>query len=177
MMLNEYLKSYHFSEYHELLISQPPRVVFPLIKTVNFKRSKIINVLFSVRGLPKKMDSINGFIEFGFIPLGEVENDEIVLGFLFGTDGIKVVSPPDFSVFNKANYIKGVWNFKLTQQGAGTVLSTETRVHCPGKAARLFFSIYWLLISYFSGITRKEILKLIKADAESAAGTRSFDKP
>ncbi len=170
MLIDKYLSSHEFSEYHEIAVSRPPDVVFPLIKTVSFKKSIIIDFLFLIRGLPKKMDTLNGFFEVGFMELEEKKNEELVVGFLLGIRGIKVVSPVEFQEFNQAGYVKGVWNFRLQPRGNETVLSTETRVHCPGKTARRFFSVYWLLISYFSGVIRKEMLRLIKEGAESATG-------
>lgn len=168
MLINEYLKSYEFSEYHEILISQGPQAIFPLIKTIRFKKSKIIHGLFLIRRLPPKMDTLTGFLESGFILLGEKKNEEILVGFILSVRGIQVVSPLEFKEFNETKSIKGVWNFRLTGRGHETLLSTETRVHCPGKTTRIFFLFYWLLISYFSGIIRKEILRLIKEEAESS---------
>jgi hypothetical protein len=115
-MLNKYLYSYQFSEYHDVTI----------------------------------------------------EKEEIVLGFLFGITAkeIKVVHPNSFLEFKDRNYIKGVWNFRLNRDGNNTILSTETRVFCPTIISKIFFGIYWFLISYFSGVTRMAILKLIKQEAE-----------
>lgn len=170
MLIDKYLKTYEFSEYHEIAVSQLPAVVFPLIKTINFKKSKTIKMLFLMRGLPRKMETLDGFIECGFIELEKRENEELVAGFLLGIRGIKAISPLEFMRFAEANYIKGVWNFKLRQRGNETLLSTETRVHCPGNTARFFFSCYWFLIAYFSGLTRREMLRLIKAEAEAITG-------
>lgn len=167
MLINQYLKSYEFSEYHEILISREPQVIFPLIRTISFKKSKMIQLLFLIRGLPKQMDTINGFMECGFINLEEKKNEEMVVGFIFGVGGIQMVSPAEFTEFSETKWIKGVWNFRLVRRGHGTVLSTETRVHCPGKGTRMVFALYWLLISYFSGITRKEMLRLIKEESET----------
>jgi|LGVF01.1.fsa_nt_gb hypothetical protein len=167
-MINKYLHSYQFSEYHEVAIEKKANVVFPIIKSVDFKKSKILKFLFTFRGLPKSMESINGFIDNGFILLDERENEEIVLGFLFGitVKEIKSVHPTSFFEFKDRNYIKGVWNFRINTAGNNTILSTETRVFCPTKISKIFFAIYWFLISYFSGVTRMAILKLIKQEAE-----------
>ena len=164
MLIDDFLKTYHFSEHHEIIVKNTAGIIFPLIWKINFKKSRIINFLFAVRGLPKKMDTINGFLESGFILLDIKENEEIVMGFLFGitVKEIKRVPPEDFAKFNDRSYIKGVWNFKISPSVNGSILSTETRIFCPSKISKIFFSIYWYCISYFSGLVRMEILKLIK---------------
>lgn len=170
IMLDKYLRTIHFSEYHQIKIQSQAKAIFPLIKTVNFKQSKLIRLFFALRGLPKKMDSIDGFLEQGFILLEEKADEELIIGFLFSIPmkKVKQVAPDQFADFNDINTIKGVWNFKLRKVRTGNVLSTETRVFCPTRITRLFFAFYWLCISYFSGLIRMEILKLIKNEAEGA---------
>jgi hypothetical protein len=48
-----------------------------------------------------------------------------------------------------------------------TVLSTETRIKCFGRAALWKFRFYWSLVGPFSGLIRKVILKQVKTEAES----------
>lgn len=111
------------------------------------------------------MDSIDGFIQCGFLILEEKQDEEIVLGFLLGLGGIKVVTPQEFIEFNEANYAKGVINFRIIQHGNASLLSTETRVHCD-NVTKIIFTLYWSLISRFSALTRIEMLRLIKLEAE-----------
>ena len=63
---------------------------------------------------------------------------------------------------------KAVWNFSLsdgTVSGA-TLLKTETRVLCLDEASRRRFRLYWSVVGFFSGIIRREILRVIKNSAE-----------
>lgn len=87
-----------------------------------------------MRGLPKS-DTIDCFLENGFILLEELEKKEIIIGFLFGVTvkEIRKVPPEQFAEFNNRNYIKGVWNLKLCSSDHGNTFSTETRVFCPTK--------------------------------------------
>ena len=114
------------------------------------------------------MSNFYAFVENGFIFLDEKENDEIILGFLIGWKGLTKVPPDEFKHLQDKRYIKGVWNFKLSPSGENTSLSTETRVYCPTKLSRIRFSMYWFVISRFSGLIRKIMLKLIKEQAESS---------
>ena len=74
----------------------------------------------------------------------------------------------EFGGFARAGYAKAAWNFRLrTESPTWTVLSTETRIKCFGRAALWNFRIYWSLVGPFSGLIRKAILKKVKTEAES----------
>jgi hypothetical protein len=81
--------------------------------------------------------------------------------------GIQPIAPENFKEFNKDGFAKAVANISLSEQADGTTcIGTETRVLCLGKASRRWFRLYWLLIGPFSGIIRKEWLRIIKQQAE-----------
>jgi hypothetical protein len=161
-----WLKEHQFSEYHEIEIAREADRVFEAIKQVDISQSRIIRILFRIRGLPQGMSNFYGFLENGFILLEENENEEIIFGFLIGWTGLAKMSPDEFKQLQDRNYIKGVWNFKLTPVGGKTSLSTETRVYCPTMLSRVRFSIYWFVISRFSGLIRIIMLRLIKKQVE-----------
>lgn len=167
--LSQWLEKYQFSEYHEIEIEREADRVFTAIKNVDISQSRIIRVLFKIRGIPQGMSDFYAFLENGFILLEEKENDEIILGFLIGWNGLMRVSPDEFKHLQDKRYIKGVWNFKLSPSGENTILSTETRVYCPTKLSRIRFSVYWFAISRFSGLIRKIMLRLIKEQTESSS--------
>jgi hypothetical protein len=67
---------------------------------------------------------------------------------------------------------KAVWNFAVVAESEQmTRVITETRIQAFGRSARWKFRAYWLIVSPFSGIIRKEILELVKRNAE--AGTHA----
>jgi len=164
--LSQWLEMYQFSEYHEINIEKEADHVFKVIKNVDISQSRIIRTLFKIRGLPQGMSNFYAFLENGFILLEEKENDEIILGFLIGWNGLAKVPPDEFKHLQDKRYIKGVWNFKLAPLGKNTVLSTETRVYCPTMLSRIRFSIYWFVISRFSGLIRIIMLRSIKEQVE-----------
>ncbi len=60
-------------------------------------------------------------------------------------------------------------DFELHPVGAGsTMLSTHTRCHATGPAARRAMRLYWVLIGPFSGLIRRELLRTIARLAEDA---------
>jgi len=46
-------------------------------------------------------------------------------------------------------------------------VATETRVISYGRPAKLFFRIYWQLIAPFSGLIRREMLRMIEREMEN----------
>ena len=167
MLIDKYLKKYDFNEYHEITIEAGPDEIYAIIKKLDFTQSWIVNFLFRLRGLPKAMRNLDGFIKVGFIFLEENENEEFVLGFLANQRGLKNVSPEEFIDFAQAAYVVAAWNFHLVQVNEGeTLVSTETRILGTNKAAKRFFSLYWFFISPFSAWIRKIILKMVKKEAD-----------
>jgi hypothetical protein len=78
----------------------------------------------------------------------------------------------EFAGFSRPGHAKVVWNFKLRSPSPEvSVLSTETRIKCFGSAALWEFRLYWSLVSPFSGMIRKAILKKVKTEAESTFTT------
>jgi len=63
---------------------------------------------------------------------------------------------------------KAAWSFHLTQATHDEVsLETETRVYCTDGVSRKKFRLYWTVVGAFSGIVRREMLQIIKRNAES----------
>jgi hypothetical protein len=170
-ILDNYLNYFHFSEYHEIVIDQACDKVYPVLKEIDFTDSRIIRFLFWIRGLSVKSGTLDDFIKMGFILLQEKEGEEIVLGFLGGAEGFTKVSAQEFVNVGEGNwkkaFIKGAWNFSTLQISEKiTRLTTETRVLCTGKRAKIIFSIYWFFISPFSRWIRRIMLRMIKRNVE-----------
>ena len=168
MLINKYLRKFDFTEYHEITIAATPDRIYAVIKELDFTRSWIVNFLFRLRGLPKAMRNLDGFIKVGFIFLEEIENEEFVLGFLANQRGLKIITPEEFINFTQPGFVMSVWNFHITEaNNENTLVSTETRILGTNRAAHRFFSLYWFFIYPFSAWIRKIILKMIKKEAES----------
>ena len=176
MLIDEYQREYHFNELHRTQISAPPECIYPIIKSIDFFKSRTIGFLFTVRGLPRGMCSLESFIESGFILLGERVGEEILIGLLFHPLRFRpiCVSPDEFRRFHEGNHVKAVMNFHLSKIDENTsLLTTESRVFCTSGKARLMFTPYWLLISRFSGLIRIIMLRLIRQEAEKERGPSS----
>jgi hypothetical protein len=76
----------------------------------------------------------------------------------------------EFNNFSRTAFAKAAWNFVLRAgltETEITILSTETRIQCFGPRARWKFRIYWGLVGPFSGLIRREMLKVVRIKAES----------
>ena len=186
MRLNYYLAKYDFVEKHKININSSKEKVFQAIWSLDINKSKIIRILFSLRGFygmlglgkkPANLEHIGlSFEELikksGFIPLEEVRNQEIVVGlvgkFWQPTGKIQRLKATDFMNYYQTGYGKVAWNLYIMQNtGNNVTLSTETRIRCLGFQAKCLFLLYWMVIRPFSGWIRLEMLKIIKEQAEN----------
>jgi len=170
MLIDKYQKEFNFNELHRKEIAAEPEDIYPAIRSIDFFKSKVIRFLFTLRGMPQKMCSLDGFIQSGFILLEENTGEELVIGLIFHPlKFIPVqVSPAEYIEFNKKGYVKALMNFFISRiDDNRSLLSTESRVFCTSRKARLMFIPYWLLISRFSGLIRIIMLRLIKEEAEN----------
>lgn len=169
MLIDKYIEHPHFRERHKTEIRAAPRDIYSAIRSVNFCDSKVIKLLFTLRGLSRQMCSLQGFIDVGFALLEDKAGDEIVIGLLFHPVKFRPVSvsPDEFRTFDRKGYVKAIMNFHVSGIDDGrSLLTTESRVFCTNGWARLMFTPYWLLISRFSGLIRIMMLRLIREEAE-----------
>jgi hypothetical protein len=183
MSLNDWLPEFHFREYHETLVRAAPEVVYKTIPDLDMRRSRLTISLLRLRELPWRLArrdwSSPGFghtladlLKLGFIILQDEPPRELVFGLVgrfWGLNpSITKITPAEFPPFQRPGHAKVAANFLVTPQGGdGCLVSTETRVLGLDAAARRRFRIYWGLIRPFSGLIRREWLRLIKQAAET----------
>lgn len=148
-LLDKYLPEYTFNEYHKILVNASVKDCFTVAKNVDIGESTLTRLLMKLRGLPAKDLKLQNFIKnIGFTYLEENPYHEFVI---------------DASQKN----IKIFWNFSFEIIAENkTLVSTETRILCLTKKSKSVFSLYWFFVKPFSGLIRKEIVRLIKLHAE-----------
>lgn len=171
MFQDKYLPEYHFDEKHSIVINASVSKVFPCIEDLDFSHSKVIRLLFALRGLPASMMNITGLEEHRFYTLGRKQDDEIVIGligqFWKPSGNLQVFKTNEFVPFKEPGFAKSTWNFKLVPlTPQSTYLETVTRIYCTDGLSRKKFSGYWFFIKPFSGLIRKEMLRALKRKAE-----------
>lgn len=172
MLLDKFLPEFDLKTYYESTMAPPPQKVYPLVRGLDWSDSLLVRWLFKLRslGFPEFQPTLDGMQRVGFLILGEEPGREIALG-LVGrfwrlSPDVQRMAPSDFAAFSRPGYAKVAMNFLvLPGPGGGSLVSTETRVQCLGLEARRKFRIYWTLIGPFSGLIRKEALRLINKRA------------
>mgnify|MGYP001821656549 CR=1 FL=1 len=173
-LIEKYLPQYTFNEFHELAVNCPIENAYHAAIKVDLSKSKTITFLFKIRGLPTKRLQLQNFIEdIGFTNLEENYPHESLVGFWARLKIEKITNYEDFSNNSISPWLKAVWNFQFEAlERDKTKVSTETRVLCVAPIAKLTFGLYWSFIKPFSGIIRKEMLKIVKEDSESMKPNR-----
>lgn len=185
MLIDELLPRYDVVERHQIKILAPARIVYEAVRELDLSDSRVVRLLFRLREVPGSFRSkhrdarrlgltLRDLVAGGFIVLGERPNEEIVLGvvgrFWTASGNIKRMDADAFNAFLSPGFAKAVWNFSVNQGEAGTTnLATETRVLCLDDSSRRRFKLYWTFIAPFSGVIRKEALRVVKIAAETKA--------
>jgi len=184
MLIDDFFPVYDATERHQIDIAAAPAQVYMAARVLDLSDSILIRSLFALRGLPALFSSrpkrghglglnLQGLLRSGFVLLGEMPQQEIVLGLagkFWTTSGcLQRLNAAEFQTFSAPGFAKAAWNFSLEPQANGaTRLRTETRVLCLDAASRRRFRFYWFFIRPFSGLIRREALRAIKQKIESA---------
>ena len=171
MLIDRVLPKYDEREYHQIEIRGDRRKVYQTVRSIDFSDSFIIRTLFRMRGLPATSTNLDGLLQVGFLLVDEIPPEEIVLGLVgkFWTYRAEILKldAVQYGEFNQKGYAKLAWNFAIHDYSPGVVrLSTETRIVCTDDHSRSRFKLYWALIGRFSGLTRKEMLRVVQRRVE-----------
>ena len=171
MLIDKYLPDFHYSEKHSIDILSNRGTIAAELENSDFSDSKVIRLLFWLRGMPSKSISMSRLTDGGFVELERIANDEIVIGligqFWKANGNLQKFDTLQFQNFNTPNFLKAAWNFKIyAREGGWCSLSTETRVFCTDESSKRRFAKYWFFVKPFSGLIRMEILKVVKKASE-----------
>ena len=200
MLLDDLMPVYDVVERHHIAVRAAPTAVFGAIRSFDLSSSLLTRALLLVRAVPsvlvalvrsprtaldepRRLRAELRFADFeraGFKVIAERPPEELVIGVLgkFWTlrGGARSdVSAAQFAAGPPQGYALAGWNFTVVAQDDGTcLLSTETRVWC-APDVRAKFRAYWLVIRLGSGLIRRDILRVIRREAERY--TSSFPRP
>jgi len=179
-LIDEILPDYDFGAAYETSVAAPASVIYQRLLVSDLYASWIVRVLVSLRyGRPVRRNRAPAglrqrFQGSGFVILAETPGEELVIGVagrFWRPDGGRRLdlSSSNFVRFARPGDAKIALNFKVRPGPLhDSVLSTETRIQCFGRAACWKFGLYWALVRPFSGLIRKAILRQVKAAAEAA---------
>ena len=168
-LIDTLLPRHTFREYHATVVNASMETVYAASKNFDLSKSRLIRWLFTLRGLPTKRMQLQDFVsDIGFTPIAENRPVEHAIGFWARYKIEPIPTPDAFLADSIAPRVKVVWNFYLTALAPHRVrLSTETRILCLTPASTITFGLYWMLIKPFSGMIRKQMLHIIKAESET----------
>jgi hypothetical protein len=186
-LLEGALPTYEFVERHHTHVAASPERALAAAKDATPAEMRLVRTLFALRSLPARLTRGGGLpadptrplaaqmVEFGFVELAEDER-EVVLGFvgqpwrLAGGSMPRVGTAREWLDFAEPGYVKAAMSFWAAPEGAGTRLTTETRIHVTDSASRRRFARYWRLIRPGSGLIRRSWLRAAKRRAERRPG-------
>lgn len=181
-VLDRFMPAHQFSEYHQALALAPLDRLFAAAQNLDMGRSPLVGGLMLLRELPFRLSrrdfrspglgrSFEQLQAFGFILLAHEPSRELVLGlvgqFWSPRPVLRRLPPDEFAAFAEPGFAKVAANLLVEPLGPGlSRISTETRVQCLGPKALARFRAYWCLIRPFSGLIRREWLRLARQEAE-----------
>ncbi len=184
--LDEFVPTYHFSEFHSIPVSAPKERVYRAIRSVTASEILLFRTLTWIRrfGRPGTEGIVNPppheplldvAIRTSFLLLAEEPNREFLVGtIVFGPPGWRKrirPTPAIFKAIHEPGYALAAMNFILEEARPGVcTVSTETRVYTTDTSARRRFAAYWCAIYPGSALIRRMWLRAIARRAESSSG-------
>jgi CTP:molybdopterin cytidylyltransferase MocA len=173
-LLDELMPRYDVSATYDTVIEAPVSEVYRAVLETDLAGSLVARVLMAIRSLGRQAASSFRFGQLpargAFFALANDPPREVVAGVVgrfWAIDG--TVADADRSSFEAPlppGMAKAAWSFRVDDHAGGALLTTETRVFCSDDDARRHFLRYWTLVGPFSGIIRREALRLIRAQAQ-----------
>jgi hypothetical protein len=175
-LLEEVMSEYDVNEVHELWVPADPAAAFEAVLTVSSSEVRLFGPLMRLRTLGRSgraFDASSPLLEemkrIGFVELGVRPGEEVVVGAI-GRFWSPLRNRPrpvaDFAGFDEPGYAKAAMNFTVTPDGAGSRITTETRIVGTDAAATRKFRLYWRAIRPGSGAIRRSWLKAIRRRLE-----------
>jgi hypothetical protein len=178
MLIDYFLPRFDMRSHYYIDVKAPAERAYLEARRLDMRDSFIIRLLYRLRGLPDSDFTFEEMLRQGFVLLADDPPREIVFG-LIGrfwrlSPLIEHIRADDFVRFGRPGFAKIVGNLAFTPLGRnrGVRVWTETRVQSLCASSRRSFRIYWLIIAPFSGLIRKEWLRLIKRKAENPSRAR-----
>ncbi|BEU95935.1 DUF2867 domain-containing protein [Acidovorax sp. DW039] len=183
-LIDHHLPIYQFVERHSLRVVQPLRDALKHVITPQVVEDPFALRMIALREAPARLARKLGLATrlperpFGlpdFVLLERKGDEELVLGLAgrfwqpdYGL--VPLTDATDFARIGQSGIPRLVLQFATVKLPDGsTLLSTETRVHCPDSASLRRFRPYWWLIRPVSGWIRRRMLQRWARTAISSA--------
>jgi hypothetical protein len=182
-LLDRFLPHFEVQEVHETAVGAPASVTFAVAQELDMQQSPLVKAIFAGRkmfmgaksaGRREPQPLLNEVLALGWRVLDEEPGRHVVVGAVTQPWKADVrfrgLAPEEFAAFKEAGYAKIVWTIEAVPRDATTSLfRTETRVATTDPDARSRFRRYWSLASPGVILIRRELLRLIRREAERRA--------
>lgn len=184
--LDRFVPRYQFSERHAIRVAAPPARTFEAIRSVTAGEITLFRTLTAIRrfGRPGPEDILNApehlpildvATRTSFLLLDHEPDREIVVGTLVvrpdETPPPEAPTPEWYRALSGPGYAKAVMSFLVEPDGAGSLVTTETRVFATDGSTRRRFAAYWRVIYPGSAFIRRMWLRAIQRRTEEAVVT------
>jgi hypothetical protein len=182
-LLDRFMATYEVAERHRVRVAASAEFTFAAAAALDIQQSTVVRGIFKspewiLGSEPDKIVRVRTLVawakELGWAVLAEVEGREMVFGAVTRPWEAKVifcpVPPGEFARFHEPGYVKIAWTLRAEPAGAGAVARTETRVSTTDPDTRQKFRRYWAFFSPGIRLIRHLALKMVKREAERAAG-------
>jgi hypothetical protein len=183
LTLDDLLPAPHFRERHERRIAAPPPAVWRAAHELRLGDLALTRALMGIRLLPARLAGRkrasrmvdSRLLDGGPVTLLASDPDHAVLGGgvmqpwkLIGGKEPPQLDVPALQAFAEPGWVKVGFDLVLEPAGAGTRLTTETRITATDAGTRARFGLYWLVIRAGSGLIRRDMLRAVARRAEAA---------
>ena len=146
----------------------------PVVKAIFAGREVLMGAKSSGQREPRSF--LSEVLELGWGVLDESAGRHLVMGAVTQPWKADVhfrgLPQEEFAAFNEPGYAKILWTIEVEPRAAATsVFHTETRVTTTDDDARKRFRRYWSFVSPGVRLIRREMLRMIRREAERRAGT------
>ncbi|HET8625003.1 MAG TPA: hypothetical protein VFM14_15680 [Gemmatimonadales bacterium] len=179
-LLDRFMPEYEVAERHELRVRAPADVTFLAARALDLDQSRVVRAIFAGRSLlmgtktgPEKQPGpfLEKVLALGWGILAEVPGRKVVAAAVtkpWDADVVfESVEPDAFAAFDRPGYAKIVWTIEAEALDAATSLArTETRVITTDPESRERFRRYWAAVSPGVLLIRRQMLRLVRKNAE-----------
>ncbi len=181
--LDRIVPTYQFSERHEIRVAAPPARTFAAVRAVRAGEITLFRALTAIRrfgrpgpesilNAPERQPILDVATGTTFLLLALEPDREIVVGTLVAAPGdappVGERTPEWFTELSAPGYAKAAMDFRVAPDGAGSLVTTETRVFATDASTRRRFAAYWRVIYPGSAFIRRAWLAAIQRRAEGS---------
>ena len=178
-ILDRFMPAYEVREVHQTRVDAPPELTYAVAEALDFQQSPLIRGIFKGRellmGAEQQGRQPQSFLSevraLGWRVLDEEPGKHLVMGAVTQPWKADVqfrgLEPEEFAAFHEPLYAKIVWTIGVEPDShGGSVFRTETRVMTTDAEARRRFRRYWTMVSPGVVLIRREMLRLVRREAE-----------